>query len=109
MPLAFLFALRGHVALEQVAHVSDAPAFLFALRGVICVHVTAKGSAMPSRIVCPTGVRTLLGGAEPRKRDGVFQCSAPGALSAAARNVSAAARNVRKPPFEKAPIVSNHW
>ncbi|EEA89690.1 hypothetical protein COLSTE_02122 [Collinsella stercoris DSM 13279] len=57
---------------------------------------------MPSRFVCPAGIRTLLGGAEPRKRDGVFQCSAPGALSAAARNV-------RKQPFEKAPFVSNHW
>lgn len=61
MPLAFLFTPRGHVALEQVAHVSDAPAFLFALRGVICVHVAAKGSAMPSRFVCPAGIRTLLG------------------------------------------------
>lgn len=27
MPLAFLFTPRGHVALEQVAHVSDALAF----------------------------------------------------------------------------------
>ena len=27
MPLAFLFTLRSHVALEQVAHVSDALAF----------------------------------------------------------------------------------
>ena len=109
MPLAFLFALRGHVALEQVAHVSDAPAFLFALRGVISVHVAAKGSAMPSRFVCPAGIRTLLGGAELSKLDGVFQCSAQGALSVAPGDVSVAARNVRKPPFEKASIVSNHW
>lgn len=61
MPLAFLFTLRGHVALEQVAHVSDAPAFLFAPREVICVRVTARGQRCPRVLFAPRGFEPCSG------------------------------------------------
>lgn len=65
MPSRFLFALRGHVALEQVSHISDALAFLFASREVICVHMTARGQRCLRVLFAPRGFEPRSGrGAE---------------------------------------------